>query len=79
MGRAAHLAIGAAHMAMADARWNMTEEEKFTCPVFLGTAVGGMDFAEAQFKLLFHEGPLKLSPYGGVACLLCIRFQCHFI
>ncbi len=67
LGRAAHLAIGAAQLAIEDACLNMDASARENCPVFVGTAVGGMDFAEENFLKIFNEGSRKISTYAGVA------------
>ncbi len=67
LGRAAHLAIAAAQLAIKDSRKNFNENVKNVCPVFVGTAVGGMDFAEENFYKMFKHGPSKISTFAGVA------------
>lgn len=67
MGRAAHLAVAAAQEALVDARIKLSDEDRDVCPVVIGTAVGGMDFAETEFRRLFRDGPEKVSTYTGIA------------
>lgn len=67
MGRSAHLGITAALLAIKDSGLKLTDKEKFSCPVFIGSSVGGMDFAETEFKIFFDKGINRVSPYAGVA------------
>ena len=67
LGRAAHLAIAAAQLAIEDAKINLDDQTRSRCPVFIGTAVGGMDFAEENFYKIFRMGPSKISAFAGVA------------
>lgn len=67
LGRAAHLAIAAAQLAIKDSGRNFDERTKLECPVYVGTAVGGMDFAEESFYKMFQQGPSKVSTFAGVA------------
>ena len=67
LGRAAHLAIAASQLAIEDAKIKLDEQIRSSFPVFIGTAVGGMDFAEENFYRIFKMGPKKISTYAGVA------------
>ena len=67
MGRAAHMGIAAAMMAVEDSGIKMSWAEKNNCPVFIGSSVGGMDFAEPEFYKFFNKGIKAVSPFAGVA------------
>lgn len=67
IGRSAHLGIAASLLAIKDSGLILTEKEKRSCPVFMGSSVGGMDFAELEFKKFFDKGIHHVSPYAGVA------------
>ncbi len=67
MGRGAQLGIAAAMLALEHRGVPFDEEEKASCPVIIGTSVGGLDFAEKEFRHFFDHGVSKVSPYSGIA------------
>ena len=67
IGRGACLGIAAAELALKDRGEKLSSEEKKICPVIIGTSLGGLDFAEREFKKFFNFGYTKISSYCGVA------------
>jgi len=67
MGRGAHLGIAGAFMAVEDSQIKFSRNDRLTCPVIIGSSVGGMDFAEEEFEIYFKKGLSRVSPYAGIA------------
>ena len=73
-------AVAAAKMAVADAKMDMNCEDRDRIGVCLGTALGGISFAEAQYPAFLSKGPrgvnpmLALSVYNGAgSCNIAIE------
>lgn len=66
-GRAAHLAVAAAKMAFDDSRAALNSLDSRRVGVVVGSSVGGMDFAEPEFRTFFNRGVKSVSPFAGVA------------
>jgi len=66
-GRAAQLAVAAAQLALSDSGLSMDRENSHQIGIVLGSSVGGMDFAELEFRNLFDKGVKAVSPYAGIA------------
>lgn len=56
-------AVAAAKMAVEDAGIALGDKDPYRIGTLLGTALPGMDFAEAQHKLFLNKGLKKVSPY----------------
>jgi 3-oxoacyl-[acyl-carrier-protein] synthase II len=67
MGRGAQLGIAAALLAEKSRGTILNDKERMNCSVFIGTSVGGLDFAEKEFRKFFKFGASKVSPYSGIA------------
>jgi 3-oxoacyl-[acyl-carrier-protein] synthase II len=56
-------AVAAGKMAVEDAGINLGCVDPYRIGIFLGTALPGMDFAEAQHEIFLSKGMRKVSPY----------------
>jgi 3-oxoacyl-[acyl-carrier-protein] synthase II len=56
-------AIGAAKMAVADAKLAITPENANRIGTLIGSGIGGIEFLEEQAKNLLEKGPDKVSPF----------------
>jgi 3-oxoacyl-[acyl-carrier-protein] synthase II len=64
MDRFDEFALGAAALAIADARLEMTEEERDEAGCFIGVGLGGLFTLEKTKQTLMEKGPQKISPYS---------------
>jgi 3-oxoacyl-[acyl-carrier-protein] synthase II len=64
MDRFTEFAMGAATFAMADAKLELTEEEKDETGCFIGVGIGGLATLEKTKQTLLERGPGKISPYA---------------
>src|SRR5580704_9329838 len=64
MDRFDELALGAAAMAVADAKLELTEEERPRAGCFVGVGLGGLFTLEKVKETLLTKGPTKVSPYS---------------
>jgi 3-oxoacyl-[acyl-carrier-protein] synthase II len=56
-------AIGAAKIALADAKLSITPENADRAGTLIGSGIGGIAFLEEQAKVLLEKGPDKCSPF----------------
>jgi 3-oxoacyl-[acyl-carrier-protein] synthase II len=61
--RFVHYAMAASKQALADAEFNITEENAEDVGVILGSGIGGLSTCHEQFKVLFDRGPDRVSPF----------------
>lgn len=78
--RFGHFAIGAAMQAMRDAALDLAAEDRERVGAMMGTALGGLAFAEGQLGAFLHEGmhgvdpTLALNVFAGAAsCNIAIE------
>jgi 3-oxoacyl-[acyl-carrier-protein] synthase II len=64
MDRFDEFALGAAALAIADAKLEMTEEERDEAGCFIGVGLGGLFTLEKTKQTLMEKGPQKISPYS---------------
>jgi 3-oxoacyl-[acyl-carrier-protein] synthase II len=64
MDRFTEFALGAASMAMADAKLELTDEERNRAGCFVGVGLGGLFTLEKTKETLMAKGPTKVSPYS---------------
>jgi 3-oxoacyl-[acyl-carrier-protein] synthase II len=64
MDRFQEFAVGAAALAVADARLELSEEEQWRAGCFVGNGVGGLFALEKTKETLLTKGPTKVSPYA---------------
>lgn len=57
------LAIAASRLAVTDAKLDMSKEEPTRVGVVVGSAAGGFQTIEDQFRILMEKGPEKCSPF----------------
>ena len=63
-GEQRRFAVGAAALAVADARLELSEEEQWRAGCFVGNGVGGLFALEKTKETLLTKGPTKVSPYA---------------
>jgi 3-oxoacyl-[acyl-carrier-protein] synthase II len=64
MDRFTELALGAASMAVSDAKLELTDEERARAGCFVGVGLGGLFTLEKTKETLMTKGPTKVSPYS---------------
>ena len=64
MDRFTELALGAASLAFADAKLELSEEERDEAGCFIGVGLGGLFTLEKTKQTLMEKGPQKISPYS---------------
>jgi 3-oxoacyl-[acyl-carrier-protein] synthase II len=64
MDRFTQFAMGAAHYAVADAKLELSDEEKDEAGCFVGVGLGGLQTLERTKETLLSKGPGKISPYA---------------
>ena len=64
MDRFTELALGAAAIAVDDAKLQLTDEERPRAGCFVGVGLGGLFTLEKTKETLMTKGPTKVSPYS---------------
>jgi 3-oxoacyl-[acyl-carrier-protein] synthase II len=64
MDRFTELALGAAAMAVGDAKLELSEAERTRAGCFVGVGMGGLFTLEKTKETLMTKGPTKVSPYS---------------
>jgi 3-oxoacyl-[acyl-carrier-protein] synthase II len=64
MDRFTEFAVGAAALAVGDAKLELTEEERDRAGCFVGVGLGGLFTLEKTKETLLTKGPTKVSPYS---------------
>src|SRR5499427_8890721 len=64
MDRFTQFAMGAAEFAIADAKLELSAEEKDEAGCFVGVGLGGLQTLERTKETLLSKGPGKISPYA---------------
>jgi 3-oxoacyl-[acyl-carrier-protein] synthase II len=64
MDRFTELALGAASLAMADSKLELSDEERDDAGCFIGVGLGGLQTLENTKETLLTKGPTKISPYS---------------
>jgi 3-oxoacyl-[acyl-carrier-protein] synthase II len=64
MDRFMEFALGAAAMALSDAKLELSEEERWRAGCFIGNGVGGLFSLERTKETLLTKGSTKVSPYA---------------
>src|SRR5262249_47670507 len=64
MDRFTELALGAAAIAVQDAKLELSEEERYRAGCFVGVGLGGLFTLEKTKETLLSKGPTKVSPYS---------------
>ncbi|HEX4632511.1 MAG TPA: beta-ketoacyl synthase N-terminal-like domain-containing protein, partial [Gemmatimonadales bacterium] len=83
LDRFSQLAVASARMALADARLNLSREDPDLIGTMMGSALGGVSYAESQVGNYLRDGVkgmdvgLALSVFAGAAsCNIAIEFGC---
>lgn len=63
MDRFIQFAVAASKLAVADAGIDMSKEDPDRVGVVVGSAAGGFDTIEKNFKILIEKGPDRVSPF----------------
>jgi 3-oxoacyl-[acyl-carrier-protein] synthase II len=64
MDRFTEFALGAADMAIKDAKLELTDEDRDEAGCFIGVGLGGLFTLEKTKQTLMEKGPQKISPYS---------------
>jgi 3-oxoacyl-[acyl-carrier-protein] synthase II len=64
MDRFTELALGAASIAVQDAKLELSEEERYRAGCFVGVGLGGLFTLEKTKETLLSKGSSKVSPYS---------------
>src|SRR5580700_8238300 len=64
MDRFTEFALGAASMAVTDAKLELSEEGRTRAGCFVGVGIGGLFTLEKTKETLMTRGPTKVSPYS---------------
>jgi 3-oxoacyl-[acyl-carrier-protein] synthase II len=64
MDRFIEFALGAAHMAIDDAKLELTDEERNEAGCFIGVGLGGLFTLEKTKQTILEKGPGRVSPYS---------------
>src|SRR5580658_343929 len=64
MDRFPEFALGASAMAIADAKLELSDEERDEAGCFIGVGIGGLFTLEKTKQTLMEKGPQKISPYS---------------
>jgi 3-oxoacyl-[acyl-carrier-protein] synthase II len=64
MDRFMEFAVGAASMAIADSKLELTDAERLRAGCIIGNGVGGLFSLEKTKETLLTKGPTKVSPYA---------------
>lgn len=62
LSRFAQFALVAAQMAVEDSNIDLSRENPYRIGVFVGTAIGGVDFIETQHTIFMEKGIRRISP-----------------
>lgn len=63
MARFSQLAVAAAHMAVENARLDMSKEDPERIGIVMGNGNGGFPTTEENARILFTKGGMKMSPF----------------
>jgi 3-oxoacyl-[acyl-carrier-protein] synthase II len=81
LDRFGQFSVAATRLALADARMDLSREDRDTVGVMMGTALGGVAFAEAQYPAFLRGGPKAVDPTlalmvfaGASSCNVAIEF-----
>lgn len=64
MDRFTEFALGAAHLAMADSKLELSDEIRDEAGCFIGVGLGGLQTLERTKEVLLTKGSSKISPYA---------------
>lgn len=64
MDRFTEFAMGAAHLAFADAKLELSDEDRDEAGCFIGVGLGGIQTLERTKEVLLTKGSGKISPYS---------------
>jgi 3-oxoacyl-[acyl-carrier-protein] synthase II len=81
LDRFGQFSIAAARLAVGDAELDLTSEDRDRVGAMMGTALGGIGYAEEQYPAYLREGPRGVDPAlalmvfaGAASCNLAITF-----
>jgi 3-oxoacyl-[acyl-carrier-protein] synthase II len=81
LDRFGQFSVAATRLALADAGVDLAREDRDTIGAMMGTALGGVAFAEAQYPAFLRGGPKAVDPTlalmvfaGAASCNVAIEF-----
>ncbi len=81
LDRFGHFSVATTRLALADAEIDLSREDRDTIGAMMGTALGGVAFAEAQYPGYLRSGPKAVDPSlalnvfaGAASCSVAIEF-----
>ncbi len=81
LDRFGHFSVAAARLALADAELALEREDRDRVGAMMGTALGGVAFAESQYREFVQGGPRAVDPSlaltvfaGAASCNVAIEF-----
>ena len=81
LDRFGHFAVASARLAIEDARLNLPAEDRERIGATMGSALGGVGYAEEQFGIFLKEGIARVEPtlalnvfVGAASCNVAIEF-----
>ncbi|MBX9690541.1 MAG: beta-ketoacyl-ACP synthase II [Candidatus Obscuribacterales bacterium] len=63
MDRFIQFAVAASHLAVKDAKLNLADDDPTRVGVVVGSAAGGFETIEKNYKILMEKGPDRCSPF----------------
>ncbi|MFZ5802987.1 MAG: beta-ketoacyl-ACP synthase II [Candidatus Omnitrophota bacterium] len=67
MDRTSQMAVAAAQMAVADAKFDPAMNGRDRTGVIIGTAMAGQGYVFDQYKTFVERGPMKINPFTAIA------------
>jgi 3-oxoacyl-[acyl-carrier-protein] synthase II len=67
LSRFAQFALASAQMGIEDSELDFSREDPYRTGVFIGTAIGGVDFIETQHTIFLEKGLKRVSPFTVVS------------
>lgn len=81
LDRFGHFAVASARLAIEDARLDLAREDRERIGATMGSALGGVGYAEEQFGIFLKEGIARVEPtlalnvfVGAASCNVAIEF-----
>jgi 3-oxoacyl-[acyl-carrier-protein] synthase II len=81
LDRFGHFSVAATRLALADAELDLAREDPDLVGAMMGTALGGVAFAEGQYREFLQRGPRAVDPTlaltvfaGAASCNVAIEF-----
>ena len=69
LDRVTQLALAAAAQALADARIDLSAEQRERCGVFVGSGMGGAETTDAGYRTIYADASDRVNPYTVLAAM----------